>query len=49
MKPTINIDEDIMSMRTIYRLSVPRAWMVEKKWFKFSLTWWLIKMIWSKP
>ena len=48
MKPIITKEEDISQLQTIYTLKVPRFYIINERFYKFKIVWWLIKMLWTR-
>lgn len=46
MKPTIECFRPLNSSHIEYKLVIPDQWLMETRWIKFSLSLWLLRLVW---
>jgi len=46
MKPIVEHYRDILSDEIVYQIKIPRLYLVQAKYPRLSIIWWLIKTTW---
>jgi hypothetical protein len=49
IEPEITRDVDWATDDAIYRLRIPKVWLVQTRWPRIALSWWLLRLVWTRP